>query len=96
MRATIQDAPAQMVQCGLYKMHLDHSKMNMNVRVHHIPNHHVRDTIKRTYYTISKMLDLIIEKGTLSHEDVYFITHSSTPSQITQEISSFLCDKVNI
>ena len=95
-KGSIQDKDAQIIEIDKYKMHIDLSQIHMNKIVYHIPLHHIRDTIQKTRHVISKTLSLIIEMGSISSEDIYFISPASSIPQITQVISSFLCDKVNI
>ncbi len=92
----ITDRDIEIVEKGGYKMILDNSEITMNNVVHHIPLNHLQDTVNKTIYKLSNELSLIVEQGSFSPENIYFSTRSQSISHITEEIHSFLYNKVNL
>ena len=92
----ITDRPIQHVEKGGYKMLLDNSEITMDKVVHHIPLNHLQDIVNKTIYKLSNELSLIVEQGSFSPINIYFSTLSQSISHITEEIHSFLYNKVNL
>ena len=88
--------PVKTVTVNQYKMLIDNSEIIMDKLEYHIPLNHIQDTVTKTIYKISKDLSLIVELGSISGENIYFESLSNYIPHITDEIYSFLCDKVNI
>ena len=92
----IRDMPVKTVTVNQYKMLIDNSEITMDKLEYHIPLNHIQDTVTKTIYKISRDLSLIVELGSISSENIYFESLSNYIPHITDEIHSFLCDKVNL
>ena len=92
----ITDRVIQRVEKGGYKMLLDNSEITMDKVVHHIPLNHLQDTVNKTIYKLSNELSLIVEQGSFSPVNIYFSSMTQSISHITEEIHSFLYNKVNL